>query len=68
MTRRHYIALADSLGLELRNTDSGSETTGIWLAIYAICEPLKQENSRFDKTRFIDHIDEIASGDRKVTT
>lgn len=68
MTRKHYIALADSLGLELRHTDAERVKDGIWRAIHAICGPLKQENSRFDKETFLDHITAVSNGTKEITT
>ncbi len=68
MTRKHFIALADSLGLELRISRSDEEAHGIWRAITAIVPVLQQANSSFDQDRFTSHIQEVAMGDRKVTT
>lgn len=68
MTRKHFIALADSLGLALRDARNTDEQFGVYRAIDSIIPTLQAANSAFDRDRFKTHIHEVAHGERKVTT
>lgn len=68
MTRKHFIAIADSLGLEIRHADNAHVEYGIRKAIDAMIPVFKGANSMFDEDRFINHINEVAVGAKSVTS
>lgn len=59
MTRKHYTALAATLGDTLkfaRENYGENGATGATLIIHDICDALREENPRFDRQRFIDAV------------
>lgn len=54
MTRKTYIELAKDLGRIL--SDNDGDTVVAWQAIHSMCSAMRQDNSAFDKQRFIDAI------------
>ena len=54
MTRKTYIELAKDLGRIL--SDNDGDTVVAWQVIHSMCSAMRQDNSAFDKQRFIDAI------------
>lgn len=54
MTRKTYIELAQDLGRILG--DNEGDTVVAWQVVHAMCRAMKQDNSAFDKERFIDAV------------
>ncbi len=67
MTRKHFIAIADSLGLELKYAGT-KESIAICSVITALIPTFKAANSNFNEQTFRNHIDAIANGTKAVTS
>lgn len=52
MTRKDYIRIAESLDFAKGDLDNSSETNGYYVAVRAIADALKSDNSAFDESRF----------------
>ena len=68
MTRKHFIAIADSIGLNLRNEENKSGRSAIWQVAYDLCPTFSAVNSNSDKDRFVDHIAAVAAGTKGITS
>jgi hypothetical protein len=66
MTRKHYNDMADRFGAALAEVDNAvyaagrnaqlAVMKGVMMGIDAYCQHAKAENPRFDRDRFLDHI------------
>lgn len=54
MTRKTYRKLADELGRLLAEDTTANSNT--WHYIFAFCNAMKEDNSAFDKERFVEAI------------
>lgn len=68
LSRADFVGIADTFGLLIRRTDSLHDQGVIRGVAVALCIDLKASNRNFDKDRFIAHIDEVADGERPVTS
>lgn len=67
MTRKDFTLIANALGTELRYTEpEGLFSGGVYAATRAIADALAHTNPRFDRERFLHHVDDVASGRRTV--
>ena len=66
MTRKHFIAIADSIGLEIRHSKTSVEKDAIRRTAQVLCLTFWETNPNFDRVRFMDWIDEVAAGTRAV--
>jgi hypothetical protein len=55
MTKKTYIELAKQLGILIADQHGVTEPS-IWRVMDVVCDALKQDNSAFDKERFIEAI------------
>jgi hypothetical protein len=55
MTKKTYIELAKQFGILIADQHGVTEPS-IWRVMDVLCESLKQDNSAFDKERFIEAI------------
>ena len=68
MTRKIYIAIADTFGVHIRHATSDDTRHALRLVAVQLCGDFQKDNSSFDRDRFMDHIDAIATGTKEVTS
>jgi hypothetical protein len=67
MTRKHYILIANTLGAEMYWERQDKEARDvIYLTAKALASALKTDNPRFDTTRFLEHVLDVAEGRRDL--
>lgn len=67
MTRKHFTAIAITMGWNLRRYAKGSpEWNAIIDTATSLCHDFKAANSNFDNVRFMDFMEEVARGDRDL--
>ena len=54
MTRKTYRTLAEKIGKLLAEDPTANSQT--WLYIFAMCDAMKEDNSAFDKEKFVEAI------------
>lgn len=68
MPRKHSVAIADTLGLQLRFAPDASTRVAILETSNALCRDFKAANNNFKADRFMDHVIDFAEGTKAVTS
>jgi hypothetical protein len=64
--KRHYEWLADWLGLEIKQADTNAKRLQATLAARHCAIDLQGTNPQFNRSKFNEHVDDVASGTRIV--
>ena len=53
MSKKDYVAIARAFNVTLKNTSNEFAKYGVYMAIGAVIQVMEDDNSRFDKSRFL---------------
>ena len=68
MTRQHFIAIADDIGMALRQADTYLERLSLRYLQGLLSVTMARFNPNFDRQRWVDHIEDIADQRKEPTS